>query len=454
MCQKIGADHHDAGSCGQRIAKAGQQVDNSGFESGMGGWVWGGSEATAVTDASKAHSGTKYLQLSTSTGVVSAHDKVLAVRTGEVVRFGGWVYPESGDGSSFWKLVAYDSGMNPVEYPGYITLSQGSWQLQDQTYTVPSGVAYVRLYTQIYQPTGASVVRFDDGFLIAGTEYYHGDHLGSSRLMTDASGAKTWEATYLPFGYEINPQSTTNHYKFTGKERDAETGLDYFGARYHSSTMGRFVSPDEYDGGPVEVYGGSPAPPGPLPYADITNPQSLNKYSYTYNNPLKYTDPAGHCVTDPLSMIVCGAAVLGAIKGANAYWDYKIRIQEMDNLKNNVIAAKINEAQVCFSGGNCAEAQTLTKKTEYNFYTKSGEALVEAATLPGTFLGGVSTDKKSLAGSAVTDEAVAVAKKQAETQRKETQEKTALRQQQEQQRKIEKERRQDDVERRRRKRGF
>ena len=64
---------------------------------------------------------------------------------------------------------------------------------------------------------------------------------------------------------------------FTGKERDTESGLDYFGARHYSSTMGRFMSPD-----PSAGY-----------YADITNPQSFNLYSYVMNNPLKFVDPSG-----------------------------------------------------------------------------------------------------------------------------------------------------------------
>jgi RHS repeat-associated protein len=63
----------------------------------------------------------------------------------------------------------------------------------------------------------------------------------------------------------------------TGKERDAESGNDYFGARYYASSMGRFMSPD----------------PSGLMYADPTNPQSLNLYSYVLNNPLKYLDPDG-----------------------------------------------------------------------------------------------------------------------------------------------------------------
>lgn len=65
---------------------------------------------------------------------------------------------------------------------------------------------------------------------------------------------------------------------FTGKERDAESGNDYFGARYYASTMGRMLSPDSLGG-------------------DIGNPQTLNRYSYALNNPLVIVDPSGQdCV--------------------------------------------------------------------------------------------------------------------------------------------------------------
>jgi RHS repeat-associated protein len=84
---------------------------------------------------------------------------------------------------------------------------------------------------------------------------------------------------------------------FTGKERDAETGLDYFLARYYSGAQGRFLSPDEFKGGPDDALTGADiTPPGPLPYADIGNPQTLNKYAYVINNPLRYTDPDGHLI--------------------------------------------------------------------------------------------------------------------------------------------------------------
>jgi len=65
------------------------------------------------------------------------------------------------------------------------------------------------------------------------------------------------------------------------------------------------MQPDDFPGGPVDAFSSNdPAPPGPLPYAPITNPQALNKFAYTYNNPLRYTDPDGHSALD----VVLGAA--------------------------------------------------------------------------------------------------------------------------------------------------
>jgi RHS repeat-associated protein len=69
----------------------------------------------------------------------------------------------------------------------------------------------------------------------------------------------------------------------TGKERDSETGLDYFGARYYTSNMGRFMTPDWAD------------KPTAIPYSEFGDPQSLNLYEYVRNNPLSHADADGHC---------------------------------------------------------------------------------------------------------------------------------------------------------------
>ena len=119
------------------------------------------------------------------------------------------------------------------------------------------------------------------------------DHLGSTRMLTDASGTVQRRYDYLPFGeeiqqgingrvapYETGTQLTapdTSDAKFTGKERDAETGLDYFGARYFSGAQGRFTSPD----------------PAGFNSRHIANPQKWNKYAYVLNNPLIMVDPDG-----------------------------------------------------------------------------------------------------------------------------------------------------------------
>jgi RHS repeat-associated protein len=98
-------------------------------------------------------------------------------------------------------------------------------------------------------------------------------------MVTDEMFATVLEDNdYYPYGgvaYQSVADDLNNHFFFTGKERDAETGLDYFGARYYGSGMGRWMSPDE----------GAP---------DLRTPQSLNRYEYVRNNPLARVDPDGN----------------------------------------------------------------------------------------------------------------------------------------------------------------
>ena len=283
---QVWSDYIFAG--GRRLAAAGtDDIFNPGFEQGLEGWSTGASDSSGstqlITDPARAHSGNKYLQLSTTTAQVIAGNQVVAVNPGDQLTFGGWAYLESGSASGVyvgWNLIVRDANGNVLAYPVAGNATSATWTYQSYTYTVTSGGASVSLYAQIYLPTGSTTARFDDGFLTGasglGVHYYHADHLGSARLMTDASGNQTWSATYLPFGQEWNPQATTNHYKFTGYERDSESSLDYATARHYSSNFARFMSPDPLSGSPG-------------------NPQSWNRYSYVNNNPLNATDPSGMC---------------------------------------------------------------------------------------------------------------------------------------------------------------
>ncbi|HEU4875904.1 MAG TPA: RHS repeat-associated core domain-containing protein, partial [Pyrinomonadaceae bacterium] len=140
------------------------------------------------------------------------------------------------------------------------------------------------------------------------------DHLGTPRMIVAQTGAlaNIKRHDYLPFGEELFAPaggrtsgwgySSGNgiRQQFTQKERDSETGLDYFLARYYSSTQGRFTSPDEFTGGPDELYYFvEDASANPTFYADLRKPQSLNKYQYAYNNPLRWIDPDGHDPEEP-----------------------------------------------------------------------------------------------------------------------------------------------------------
>ena len=124
--------------------------------------------------------------------------------------------------------------------------------------------------------------------------YYFSDHLGSTSIITDALGNVVKRDFYFPYGAELSTStgSDPNHYKFTGKERDTESNLDMFGARYYGSSLGRFATPDWSED------------PDPIPYADYENPQTLNLYGYVQNNPTTLGDLDGHkmdCKQDPMT---------------------------------------------------------------------------------------------------------------------------------------------------------
>jgi len=117
----------------------------------------------------------------------------------------------------------------------------------------------------------------------AGLHYQLADWLGTRRVQTTAAGVPEETCISYPFGDGPTCSGTdATGSRYTGKERDSESGLDYFGARYYGSNMGRWISPDIVN----------------VTEDRMMNPtNTLNKYSYGANNPLKYIDSDGKDIT-------------------------------------------------------------------------------------------------------------------------------------------------------------
>jgi RHS repeat-associated protein len=136
------------------------------------------------------------------------------------------------------------------------------------------------------------------------------DQLGTPRIILDKTGerANVTRHDYLPFGEELlagtGGRTTAQGYsasdglrqKFTDKERDAETGLDYFPARYYASVQGRFTGVDRYDIN-IERQSIADDERSERTFVQyISQPQQWNRYAYAINNPLKYVDPLGAAI--------------------------------------------------------------------------------------------------------------------------------------------------------------
>lgn len=180
-----------------------------------------------------------------------------------LIAAGGYTYTYDGDGRRVKKTNGSTGTLYYADMDGKVLneSSLGATNLREYVYFNDKRIARMDV------PTPLTV------------KYYFSDNLGSASVITDANGTMPplEESDYYPYGGEIVvTNGDSNNYKFTSKERDIESGLDNFGARYNASTMGRFTSPDN----------GSAQ--------DSGNPQSWNLYSYVMNQPTIFTDPDGH----------------------------------------------------------------------------------------------------------------------------------------------------------------
>jgi RHS repeat-associated protein len=119
--------------------------------------------------------------------------------------------------------------------------------------------------------------------------FIHADHLGSTSLTTDITGTLVAETRYLPYGEERWITGTlVTDFTFTGQRADSYIKLMEMGARWYDPQIGRWISPDSIIPNPA-------------------NPQSLNHYTYGYNNPVRYYDSDGHCFPFCTAALAYGA---------------------------------------------------------------------------------------------------------------------------------------------------
>jgi RHS repeat-associated protein len=214
----------------------------------------------------------------------------------------GWTYDAAGNiiVSPYAPSISYDAENRQVAFCSQ--LSQGTCTPAGLTQYVYDGlgqrvqkVTSSGTVTYLYDAFGNLAAEYGGTPSAYGTQYVTGDHLTSTRLVMPGSASQVASGTgierhdYYPFGYEpaygtgsdwrtaaMGYGPSTIRQKFTGQERDSESNLDFFQARYYSGPQGRFASVDPGNAG-----------------ASLMDPQSWNGYSYVSNGPMMFTDPDG-----------------------------------------------------------------------------------------------------------------------------------------------------------------
>jgi RHS repeat-associated protein len=199
-------------------------------------------------------------------------------------------YVYDGEGrvaSANWATYVYDAmGQRTAKYSGASLTSAYLYDLGGHVITELNG-SFAPVRREVYAG-GRHLGTYDDsgGYQqdLSKLTYALTDWLGTERARATSAGALCQTSTSQPFGDAVQTMGSCSPSPafFTGKERDVESGNDYFGARYYNSVTGRWLSPDWS------------ANRDPVPYAKLGNPQSLNLYAYMFNSPLAGVDPDGH----------------------------------------------------------------------------------------------------------------------------------------------------------------
>lgn len=193
--------------------------------------------------------------------------------------------------------------------------------------------------------------------------YVELDAVGSVRVVTDDHGAVVERHDYLPFGEECTTGACASNpgvgagqpKKFTGKERDTETGLDYFGARYYGASTGRFTTVD-----PVYTW-----------QENLVDPQRWNRYAYARNNPLRYVDPDGRAIDTIADIGFIGYDLLDI--GRSVF-----RGEGVSGRQFGALGADVLGAAIPFATGGGIAVRAAAKAEHVIEGARAGEALITA----------------------------------------------------------------------------
>jgi RHS repeat-associated protein len=309
------------------------------------------------------------------------------------------------DGNNHISMFAYDASGNATGDGTFTYAWDGESQLKSA-----NGVNYLydgdgrrvsksngKLYW--YGPSGEIITETDatghelnDYIFFAGKHigtqsssgvgaFYVEDALGSSRVLTTTGGVVCYDADFTPYGGEQSYTNTCtqNVYKFEGKERDTETGNDDFGARYYSNRFGRWLSSDWSS---VAMA---------IPYANLTNPQTLNLYSMVADDPESFADLDGH-ENSANGNNECGAQ---SSAGSNQKSCTSQSNQQSDSAQAGQQKKPDNSAQINVTVAVVKDPQMLE-----NVPTQNGSATGVGAILSYTF---TDSNGKPISGASVTE---------------------------------------------------
>ncbi|MDB5225183.1 MAG: hypothetical protein JWL87_135 [Candidatus Adlerbacteria bacterium] len=274
-------------------------------------WSWGSTQNFSNTSPTYAGSNSIAVTYTEAWGGLYLHNAGISTVGSTHLRLAF----RSTSASPLLQVIGYNSGGSPantVQLSSYVsggTIAANTWYSIDIP-LADLGIAGAMTTGFVFQKDSTGTVYYDDIRLIsisggAGgtTRYIHTDHLGSTHVVTDQSGAPVQSLAYYPFGsVQAETGTDVSQREYIGEVADELSGLNYLNARYYDGGRGQFLSQDPVFWEIGQTQDGKAA---------LINPQLQNSYSYAGNNPILNKDPSGRFIPQ----VLAAGFVLGGIGG-------------------------------------------------------------------------------------------------------------------------------------------